>query len=136
MIVDFLIADLPHKSTQYYFLNMNILYGIKNCDTIKKTRLWLEEHKIDYQFHDYRTDGLDISLLTQFDLRLGWETLLNKRSTSWRQLSDDQKTDLNRDKALQLMLQQPTLIKRPILTTETNILIGFNPNNYETEFSL
>ena len=114
---------------------MNTLYGIKNCDTIKKTRSWLEQHEIDYQFHDYRKEGLDIALLRQFVTQLGWETLLNKRSTSWRQLNDEEKTDLNEEKALQLMLQKPTLIKRPILITDTNILIGFNTCHYETEFS-
>ncbi len=107
------------------------LYGIKNCDTVKKARLWLEQHKLPYQFHDYRSDGLNLALLQRFEAALGWEAMLNKRSTSWRQLSDEQKTALNRDKALQLMLEIPTLIKRPILEDGERFLIGFNDKNYQ-----
>ena len=112
---------------------MNKLYGIKNCDTIKKAKKWLEQNHIDYQFHDYRSDGLDDALLDYLQTRLGWEAMLNRRSTSWRQLPDDFKTDLNRDKAINLMLQHPTLIKRPILDTGDKIIIGFSAGNYQSE---
>ncbi|WP_198245469.1 ArsC family reductase [methane-oxidizing endosymbiont of Gigantopelta aegis] len=107
------------------------LYGIKNCDTVKKARQWLAQHELPYVFHDYRTDGLDMALLESFEQQLGWENMLNKRSTSWRQLSDAQKTDLDRSKSLQLMLETPTLIKRPILDTGSALLIGFNDKQYQ-----
>ncbi len=107
------------------------LYGIKNCDTVKKARQWLTQHELPYVFHDYRTDGLDMALLESFEQQLGWKNMLNKRSTSWRQLSDAQKTDLDRNKSLQLMLETPTLIKRPILDTGSALLIGFNDKQYQ-----
>jgi len=112
---------------------MKTLYGIKNCNTIKKARQCLAKHNIEYQFHDYRSDGLDIVLLNRFAEKLGWETLLNRRSASWRQLSNTQKSNLSEEKALQLMLQHPTLIKRPILDTGDKILIGFSETQYQTE---
>lgn len=110
---------------------MLTLYGIKNCDTVKKTRKWLAANQLDYQFHDYRNDGLDLALLEQFASELGWDKLLNRRSTSWRQLSDDDKTDLTADKALQLMLNTPTLIKRPVLDTGEQLLLGFSESQYQ-----
>jgi Spx/MgsR family transcriptional regulator len=108
------------------------LYGIKNCDTVKKARHWLKQHELPYEFHDYRVDGLDLALLQRFEAELGWEVMLNKRSTSWRQLTDEQKTQLDRNKALQLMLEIPTLIKRPILENGEHFLIGFNDKHYQT----
>lgn len=114
---------------------MHKLYGIKNCDTVKKTRNWLEQNGVVYQFHDYRVDGLDLSLLEHFEVKLGWEQMLNRRSTSWRQLSDADKTDLDKTKALQLMLTHPTLIKRPVLDTEEQMLIGFSTTTYQTLLS-
>lgn len=107
-----------------------ILYGIKNCDTVKKARRWLELQHISYRFHDYRVDGLSDTLLSQFIDRLGWEQLLNRRSSSWRQLSDADKTGLNAQAARRLMQQQPTLIKRPILDTGTELIIGFSAERY------
>ena len=113
---------------------MNTLYGIKNCDTVKKARHWMEENKIAYQFHDFRIDGLDMVLLEQLESALGWENMLNRRSTSWRQLDETQKSALSRDKAISLMLETPTLIKRPVLDTGKKMLIGFKPENYQAEF--
>ena len=107
------------------------LYGIKNCDTVKKARKWLEQHEVSYQFHDFRVDGLDKALLARFETALGWQTLLNKRSTSWRQLDETQKNDLSADKAIKLMLENPTLIKRPVLEANNQFLIGFNTENYQ-----
>lgn len=107
------------------------LYGIKNCDTVKKTRKWLEQNNIDYEFHDYRVDGLDLAMLENFATALSWEKMLNRRSTSWRQLSDTEKTDLDINKALKLMLDHPTLIKRPVLQTQDNMLIGFSEPEYQ-----
>lgn len=109
-----------------------VLYGIKNCDSVKKARAWLDGRQIIYRFHDYRLDGLNPILLQQFIAQLGLETVLNQRSTSWRQLNDAQKQDLNPDKALQLMLDTPALIKRPILAIGTKFHIGFTPDYYDT----
>lgn len=114
---------------------MKILYGIKNCDSVKKARSWLDKHEVVYQFHDFRTDGLSPEQLDSFIKKAGWEQLLNKRSNSWRQLNDLQKIDLNREKAASLMLNNPTLIKRPVLQIDGQIFIGFNAENYQTLLS-
>lgn len=111
---------------------MNTLYGIKNCTTVKRTRTWLDENHIPYQFHDYRGDGLDQALLEHFLCNINWQDLLNRRSTSWRQLSEAQKTDLDKAKALQLMLKMPTLIKRPLLDTGKRMLLGFKTAEYQS----
>lgn len=112
---------------------MHILYGIKNCDTVKKARVWLEQQHIAFRFHDFRADGLDQALLQRFEAALGWETLLNRKSTSWRQLAPEQQNGLDRDKALQLLQTYPTLIKRPILQHGDKFIVGFNPETYRTE---
>ncbi len=112
---------------------MHILYGISNCNTVKKAKDWLKENNIDYQFHDYRQQGLTANLLDSFEAKLGWETLLNKQSTSWRKLSDDQKNSLSKQTALQYMLETPTLIKRPVLDTGKKLIIGFKAEIYQTE---
>lgn len=110
---------------------MLTLYGIKNCDTVKKARGWLDANNKTYTFHDYRTDGLNEALLDKLERGLGWENMLNKRSTSWRQLTDEQKQDLDRNKAMQLMLETPTLIKRPILDNNNKLIIGFKADHYQ-----
>ena len=104
---------------------MYTLYGIKNCDTVKKARKWLDENGIAYRLHDFRSDGLTPEQLAHFAAHADWNKLLNRGSTSWRQLSDEQKADLTQDKALQLMLETPTLIKRPVLDTGDQIIIGY-----------
>lgn len=106
------------------------LYGIKNCDTIKKARSYLEANNIPYHFHDYRSDGIDTQLVQHFIDKLGVEALLNQRSTSWRQLTEQQKSDLSPEKVLQLLLEVPTLIKRPILDCGEQLLVGFSPELY------
>ena len=106
------------------------LYGIKNCDSVKKARAWLDARQLQYRFHDYRVDGLDAALLSSFIDKLGVASILNQRSTSWRQLSDEQRQDLTEDKAKQLMLEVPTLIKRPILDDGRQLLVGFSPELY------
>lgn len=111
---------------------MRKLYGIKNCDTVKKARVWLEQHNVAYQFHDYKVDGISLELLNRFGENSGWEVLLNKRSTTWRELSDAQKTDLNADSALQLLLAHPTLIKRPVLESGNTFIIGFHADEYQS----
>ena len=110
------------------------LYGIKNCDTIKKAKKWLEEQQIAYQFHDYRADGLDAELLRTFIDQLGWESLLNTRGTTWRKLDESVRQSINNaDSAAELMLAQPAIIKRPLLAHNHRMLLGFNPDQY-TQF--
>ena len=111
---------------------MLILYGIKNCDSVKKARLWLDENNVDYQFHDFRIDGLTVQQIQSFIAKAGWEKLLNKRSTSWRQLDELQQADLNAEKAAVLMLDNPTLIKRPVLQLDEQLIIGFNAKIYQS----
>ncbi|MBL5829165.1 ArsC family reductase [Serratia fonticola] len=109
------------------------LYGIKNCDTIKKARRWLEEQGVAYQFHDYRVDGLDEQLLRDFVARLGWEPLLNTRGTTWRKLDEAQRNACNNaDAAIALMLEQPAMIKRPLLDDgKGHALLGFSSESYQ-----
>ncbi len=111
---------------------MKTLYGISNCDTVRKARKWLENHKMDYQFHDFRQDGLTYEQLLTWSTKVGWEALLNRRSTSWRQVSEENKAAIDEEKALQLMLQQPTLIKRPVLVSSEQIVVGFNETAYQS----
>jgi arsenate reductase (glutaredoxin) len=117
----------------FFGLKSMILYGIKNCDTIKKARAWLSAQGLAYRFHDFRADGLDAVLLEAFEQAVGWETLLNRRGTSWRALSEAQRTDVDRERALALMLAHPALIKRPVLSAGARILVGFTPENYAME---
>ena len=112
---------------------MTTLYGISNCNTVKKAKDWLQDNNIDFQFHDYRKQGLTAELLESFEAALGWEKLLNKQSTSWRKLTDDQKSSISKKTALQFMLETPTLIKRPVLDTGEKRIIGFKAENYQTE---
>lgn len=114
---------------------MTILYGIKNCDTIKKARKWLEQNNINYQFHDYRTDGLSAEKLAEFARVCGWQSLLNTRGTTFRSLADADKADLTESKALALMLAQPAMIKRPLLyTTAQQYYLGFSEQAYQKIF--
>ncbi len=112
---------------------MHTLYGISNCNTVKKAKDWLQENNIEFQFHDYRKQGLTVELLDSFEAALGWEKLLNKQSTSWRKLTDEQKSNISKQTALQYMLKTPTLIKRPLLDTGEKMIIGFKAENYQAE---
>lgn len=112
---------------------MTTLYGISNCNTVKKAKDWLQDNNIEFQFHDYRKQGLNAELLESFEAVLGWEKLLNKQSTSWRKLTDDQKANISKQTALQFMLETPTLIKRPVLDTGEKMIIGFKADNYQKE---
>lgn len=112
---------------------MYTLYGIKNCDSVKKARNWLDQNGIAYRFHDFRTDSLTPELLQHFAEGLDWNKLLNRSSTSWRQLSAEQQADLTLEKAMQLMLTTPTLIKRPVLDTGERLIIGFKAEEYAAE---
>jgi Spx/MgsR family transcriptional regulator len=107
------------------------MYGIKNCDTIKKARRWLEQHKLDYQFVDYRQDGLTPDKLAEFCLKLGWQNILNTRGTTYRALPSDTKDTMTEQLALDLMLQQPAMIKRPLLQWNDAFILGFNAENYQ-----
>ncbi|WP_099118785.1 ArsC family reductase [Xenorhabdus ishibashii] len=136
---------LSHTDTTSH--TISILYGIKNCDTIKKARRWLEDQEIPYQFHDYRVDGLSPELLQSFIELAGWGSLLNTRGTTWRKLPDEQKAAINNaEEAKALMLEHPSIIKRPLLVsrsegskkkgTETEkYLLGFNVEQYQQFFS-
>jgi len=106
------------------------LYGIKNCDTVKKACRWLDTHDVNYAFHDFRTDGLDPMLLESWVQQLGWEALVNRRSTTWRTLTDNEKSSMNEHSAVQTMLAQPTLIKRPVLVKQENVMVGFSEKTY------
>jgi len=112
---------------------MATLYGISNCNTVKKAKDWLQENNIEFQFHDFRKQGLTPELLDSFEDQLGWEKLLNKQSTSWRKLSDDQKANICKQTALQYMLETPTLIKRPVLVINEKMIVGFKAENYQKE---
>ena len=115
---------------------MVTLYGISNCDTIKKARRWLTEAGIEYQFHDYRKDGLNQAQLEQWADELDWQQLLNRRGTTWRQLADEQKNTITRDLAIQLMLEYPAMIKRPLLDMGTSRVLGFSTDRYQELFSI
>ncbi len=113
---------------------MNTLIGIKNCDSVKKAKKWLEHNGVEYAFHDLREQGVDKAALAAWIDELGWEPLLNKRSTTWKQLSDDELTDIDKNKAMALFLAYPTLIKRPVLITPTGIMVGFKEAEYAKRF--
>ncbi|MBC7149334.1 MAG: ArsC family reductase [Rhizobium sp.] len=106
------------------------IYGIKNCDTMKKARLWLEEHGVDYAFHDYKVSGIDRDHLERWCAEAGWQTVLNRAGTTFKKLPDEAKLDLDQDKAIALMLAQPSMIKRPVLDADGTLLIGFKPEIY------
>ncbi|API59252.1 arsenate reductase [Tardibacter chloracetimidivorans] len=107
------------------------MYGIKNCDTIKKARNWLEARGIDYRFHDYKAAGIDGAKLAEWSGKLGWEKLLNRAGTTFKKLPDADKADIDEAKAIRLMLAQPSMIKRPVLDTGDALLVGFKPEIYE-----
>lgn len=120
------MANKPQQATL-------TMYGIKNCDTIKKARRWLEDQGVAYHFHDYRADGLDEQQLRGFVALLGWEPLLNTRGTTWRKLDETQRNACdNADAAIALMLAQPAIIKRPLLDNGNGrALLGFNADAYQ-----
>jgi Spx/MgsR family transcriptional regulator len=111
----------------------NTIYGIKNCDTMKKARTWLDSHGVAYEFHDYKAVGVDKDKLKQWSDKVGWETLLNRAGTTFKKLPDADKEGLTEKKALALMLAQPSMIKRPVLETGGKLLVGFKPDIYVKE---
>ena len=108
------------------------LYGIKNCDTMQKARTWLDTHGVPYEFHDYKVAGIDADRLKRWVEKAGWEKVLNRAGTTFRQLPDARKTGLNEGKAVALMLEQPSMIKRPVLELGEKLLVGFKAESYET----
>ena len=109
----------------------NTIYGIKNCDTMKKARTWLEAHGVAYEFHDYKVAGIDAERLQRWVAKMGWEVLLNRAGTTFRKLPDAQKSGLTERKAIALMLGQPSMIKRPVLELGDTLLVGFKSEAYE-----
>jgi arsenate reductase len=110
-----------------------VIYGIKNCDTMKKARAWLDGHGVGYSFHDYKTAGIAKDKLKGWCDELGWETLLNRAGTTFRKLPDVDKEGLNERRAIALMLAQPSMIKRPVLDLGGRLLVGFKPEIYAKE---
>ena len=113
---------------------MITIYGIKNCDTMKKAMRWLDEHGVDYRFHDYRKEGLDAKLLEAWEKDIGWETLLNRRGMLWRKLPERSRENIDRQSALQIMEENPGIIKRPLLDLGDRRVVGFKPETYEQLF--
>jgi len=108
------------------------IYGIKNCDTMKKARAWLDKEGVAYDFHDYKTKGIEREKLEKWARKTGWETLLNRAGTTFRKLADKDKEALNEKKAVALMLKQPSMIKRPVLELGAGkLLVGFSPDSYK-----
>ena len=107
------------------------LYGIPNCDTVKKARKWLDANGIGFVFHDYKKEGADSAKLESWSDAAGWETLLNKRGTTFRKLSDEEKADIDRAKAIRLMVEHPRMIKRPVVEHPGGILVGFSQDAWQ-----
>jgi arsenate reductase len=123
---------MPAHTTENSDMTITI-YGIKNCDTMKKARAWLDGHGVKYDFHDYKSEGIGEEKLKAWSDELGWETLLNRAGTTFRKLPDSDREGLNEKKALALMLEQPSMIKRPVLDLGKKRLVGFKPDVYAKE---
>jgi arsenate reductase len=114
---------------------MTTLFGISNCDTVKKARKWLDSNNIEYRYHDFRSDGLEHDQLQQWIDAIGYQTLVNKRSTTWKQLDDDAKSSLDSISAKALMLANPTLIKRPVVVDQAGLVsVGFKDSEFQQRF--
>lgn len=111
------------------------IYGIRNCDTMKKARAWLDDHKIEYSFHDYKKDGLTAETLDSFFAKADWEKLLNKAGTTFRKLAPEERENVDAAKARELMLAQPSMVKRPVIEKDGKLLVGFKPDEYEAFFN-
>jgi len=107
-----------------------IVYGIRNCDTMKKARAWLEAHDVAYEFHDYKTSGISREMLAAWVKTVGWEVLLNRAGTTFRKLPEDAKSKIDERKAMKLMLEQPSMIKRPVLERGKTLIVGFTEDRY------
>jgi arsenate reductase (glutaredoxin) len=107
-----------------------LLYGIKNCDTMKKARTWLDARGVEYQFHDYKASGIERAKLQEWAKSVGWEVLLNRAGTTFRKLPDEAKENIDERKAIALMVEHPSMIKRPVLERGRSVLVGFSPEKY------
>ena len=112
----------------------NTLYGIRNCDTMKKAWTWLDQHGVAYDFHDYKKQGIDRAHLEAWIAEVGWERLLNRAGTTFRNLPEADRQGVDEAKAISLMLAQPSMIKRPVLETDGRLLVGFKPDEYAAAF--
>lgn len=110
------------------------IYGIKNCDTMKKAFTWLNDHGVAHDFHDYRATGIDAGAVRSWVKALGWEKVLNKASTTFKELPEADRADLDEEKAIALMVRNPTMIKRPMLVDGTTVTAGFKPDVYAALF--
>lgn len=110
------------------------MYGIPNCDTVKKARKWLADAGVAYAFHDFKKEGADEALLRQWVEACGWEALLNRRGMMWRKLSDERRADMDEEKAIALMLEIPSIIKRPVVVVDGSVEVGFSDERYQTLF--
>jgi len=113
---------------------MTTLYGIPNCDTMKKARKWLNDNGIEYRFHDYKKQGLDETLLRAWIDEIGWEALLNRRGTTWRKLPQAVRDGINKESAIRVMLENPSIIRRPVLESEEQRHVGFSEQAYQELF--
>ena len=116
-------------------VSSTILYGIPNCDTMKKARAWLAEHGVEYVFHDYKKAGIDRATLETWIEQVGWELLLNRRGMMWRKVPQDVKDQIDQASAIGLMLETPSIIKRPVLLHNDKISVGFKPDDYAAIFN-
>ena len=110
------------------------IYGIKNCDTMKKARAWLDARGVAYAFHDYKAKGIERGRLEAWARTLGWEALLNRAGTTFRKLPEKDREGLSENEAIALMLDRPSMIKRPVLDVDGRLLVGFRPDQYEEKF--
>jgi arsenate reductase len=113
---------------------MTTLYGIPNCDTMKKARAWLADNGVEYEFHDYKKLGIEKKKLDEWIKAVGWETLLNRRGMMWRKVPDDVKAAIDEKSAIKLMLETPSIIKRPVLEEKGKVTVGFKAEIYEELF--
>ena len=109
---------------------MLTVYGIKSCDTCRKARKFLQDKNIEHRFHDVREDGINVQMLERWADRIDWQRLLNKRSLTWRKVSETDRSEMNRDKAIALILDAPTLLKRPVIEADNYLAVGFSENRF------
>jgi arsenate reductase len=126
------VGDIVQARSQVLDLT---LYGIPNCDTVKKARNWLSEHNLAYSFHDYKKSGIDHATLAGWVEKLGWEVVLNRAGTTFRKLAEPERSDLDADKAIDLMMAQPSMIKRPVVVYPGGVLVGFKQDAWSMAFS-
>jgi arsenate reductase len=128
------IRDAPGTPAPHHASVAIILYGIRNCDTMKKAWTWLDQHGVAYAFHDYKKEGIPRAHLEAWARQVGWEALLNRNGTTFRRLPEADRQGLDEARAIELMVDQPSMIKRPVLEADGRLLVGFRPDAYESAF--